>query len=97
MLDTQSRLGAWSLMFIKASVSDGEYQCSAANGGGRRRLRGTNGADAHRQAQPDYSGMGQLSSARLLRGCLLERGPGHPLSTVTLGQREPTRISPTDG
>ena len=38
-----------------------------------------------KQAQPDHSGLGQLSSPRLLGRSLLDRGPYHPPPTAALG------------
>src|SRR3974390_275430 len=51
-----------------------------------QRLSGTDGGDVDSKAQPDCSGLGQLSSPRLLGQNLLERGPDHPLSNVEVGQ-----------
>src|SRR5579862_771811 len=53
-----------------------------------KRLPGPNGTDADSQAQPDPTGVGQLSSLRLFCGYLLESGPGGPVSTATLGQAD---------
>ena len=56
-----------------------------------------NGANADKQAQPDYPRLGQLSSLRLLGRSLLDRGTYHPRPTVSLGAANPPSASPTVG
>src|SRR5438105_2735664 len=56
----------------------------------RQKLRRADRSNVDCQAQPDCSGLGQLSSLCLLAERLLESGPGHPLSTAQVGQADPS-------